>query len=42
MAVYCRKPFINLTHKDEKELKKWFKAIKDKYCISGVDFLEAI
>jgi len=37
---YCRKPFINLTPADEDELKKGFKAIKDQYSITGVDFLE--
>ncbi|MEG0591719.1 MAG: dihydrodipicolinate synthase family protein, partial [Coprobacillus sp.] len=41
-AGYCRRPFSNVTDEEEVELKKAYKALKDKYQITGVDFLDTL
>lgn len=39
-AGYCRRPFENVTPENEAIYKEGFKALKEKYDITGVDFLE--
>ena len=39
-AGYCRRPFENVTPENEAIYKEGFKALKEKYDITGVEFLE--
>lgn len=39
-AGYCRRPFENVTPENEAIYKDGFKALKEKYDITGVEFLE--
>ncbi|SCK01848.1 N-acetylneuraminate lyase [uncultured Clostridium sp.] len=41
-AGYCRRPFENLTDKEEKEFKEGYKRIKETYRITGVEFLDEL
>ncbi|MGL4374666.1 MAG: dihydrodipicolinate synthase family protein [Turicibacter sp.] len=41
-AGYCRRPFENVTKEKEEEYKLGFIALKEKYNITGVDFLDAL
>ncbi|MGL4337635.1 MAG: dihydrodipicolinate synthase family protein [Turicibacter sp.] len=41
-AGYCRRPFENVTPEKEEEYKLGFIALKEKYNITGVDFLDAL
>lgn len=41
-AGYCRSPFENLTEEQEVAFKEGFINLKNKYNISGVDFLDAL
>lgn len=41
-AGYCRSPFQNLTQEEEDVLVKEFIELKNKYNITGIDFLDAL
>lgn len=41
-AGYCRRPFSNVTPEEEAQLKVVYKALKEKYNIQGVDFLDKL
>lgn len=41
-AGYCRRPFSNIDEKEEAQLKIAFKELKDKYQITGIDFLDTL
>lgn len=39
---YCRRPFENVTPENEAKYKEGFKALKEKYKITGIDFLDSL
>ena len=41
-AGYCRRPFENVTPEMEVKYKEGFRALKDKYQITGIDFLDSL
>lgn len=41
-AGYCRRPFSNVSETEEIALKEAYRALKEKYHITGVDFLDVL
>lgn len=41
-AGYCRRPFENVTPENELKYKEGFKVLKEKYQITGIDFLDSL
>lgn len=39
-AGFCRRPFSNITAAEEVQLKNDYRALKEKYQITGIDFLD--